>query len=156
MLSWRRRHTFIILGINQQLLLYICVVKMHTVEKYLNHSKVQKKILGCRDPRYKHEYLDRVQSWITVTGNQDDESDKHLEARDRRYSCLKSWFHEIFCIVPFVLFHIEQRTSSQFHCIFVTKLWQYFAKKKFPHYFQKRHTSFYVKSLLEYSVACIS
>ena len=43
MLSWRRRHTFIILGINQQLLLYICVVKIHTVEKYLNHWKIQKK-----------------------------------------------------------------------------------------------------------------
>ena len=40
------------------------------------------------DPRYEHEYLDIVQILITVTGN--DESDKHLEARDgdQRYSCL--------------------------------------------------------------------
>ena len=38
------------------------------------------------DPRYEHEYLDIVQILITVTGN--DESDKHLEVRDRRYSCL--------------------------------------------------------------------
>ena len=44
-----------------------------------------------QDPRYKHEYLDSVQSWLTITeGNDDDdESDKHLEARDRRYSWLK-------------------------------------------------------------------
>ena len=44
-----------------------------------------------RDPRYKHEYLDKAQSWITVTGkdDDDDESDKHLYARDRRYSCSK-------------------------------------------------------------------
>ena len=42
-----------------------------------------------QDPIYKHEYLDRVQSWLTVTEEEnDDESDKHLEARDRRYSCL--------------------------------------------------------------------
>ena len=43
MLSWRRRHTFIILGINQQLLLYICVVKMHTVEKSSTISKFKRK-----------------------------------------------------------------------------------------------------------------
>ena len=32
-----------------------------------------------QDPRYKHEYLDRVQSWLMVTeeGN-GDENDKHL------------------------------------------------------------------------------
>ena len=41
-----------------------------------------------QDPRYKHEYLDSVQSRVTIT--EDDESDKHLEARDRRYSCLKT------------------------------------------------------------------
>ena len=42
-----------------------------------------------RDPTYKHEYLDRVQSWLMVTEENDDESDKHLVAQDRRYSCLK-------------------------------------------------------------------
>ena len=35
-----------------------------------------------RDPRYKHEYIDRFSKGPH-------ESDKHLEARDRRYSCLK-------------------------------------------------------------------
>ena len=29
-----------------------------------------------QDPRYKYEYLDSGQIWVTVTG--DDESDKHL------------------------------------------------------------------------------
>ena len=42
-----------------------------------------------RDPRYKQEYLDRVWIWITVTEGNGDESDKHVEARDHRYSCLK-------------------------------------------------------------------
>ena len=40
-----------------------------------------------RDPRYKHEHLDTVQSWLTITEGEEeengDESDKHLEARDR-------------------------------------------------------------------------
>ena len=40
-----------------------------------------------QDPRYKHEYLDTALDWLDVTGK--DESDKHLDARDRRYSCLK-------------------------------------------------------------------
>ena len=43
------------------------------------------KILGCRDPRYKHEYLDS--RWIAKRWH-GEESDKHIEARDRRYSCL--------------------------------------------------------------------
>ena len=52
------------------------------------------KFLGCRDPRLQHEYLDSGQIWVTITeeGENGDESDKHLEARDRRYSCLK-WRH---------------------------------------------------------------
>ena len=57
------------------------------------------KILGYRDPRCKHEYLDSIE-WLKLTkvykliersldGDDDgDESDKHVEARDRRYSCL--------------------------------------------------------------------
>ena len=45
--------------------------------------KVLFKILGCRNPRYKHEYLNRPTewlSWVTITGedDDDDESDKHL------------------------------------------------------------------------------
>ena len=40
-----------------------------------------------RDPRCKHEYLDRVKSSLTVTEN-GDERDKYVEARDRRYSRL--------------------------------------------------------------------
>ena len=28
------------------------------------------------DPRYKHEYLDRAQSWLTITEEGNDESDK--------------------------------------------------------------------------------
>ena len=31
-----------------------------------------------QDPRYKHEYLDRGQSWTTVTEGNGDESDKHI------------------------------------------------------------------------------
>ena len=32
-----------------------------------------------QDPRYKHEYLDSGQIWVTITGeDDDDESDKHL------------------------------------------------------------------------------
>ena len=31
-----------------------------------------------QDPRYKHEHLDSGQIWITITGEDDDESDKHL------------------------------------------------------------------------------
>ena len=30
-----------------------------------------------QDPRCKHEYLDVVQNWQTVTGENDDESDIH-------------------------------------------------------------------------------
>ena len=58
-----------------------------------------------QDPTYKHEYLDTVQSWVTITeGENGDESDKHLEARDRRYSCLK---------IDWLVFIVE-RNSSQF------------------------------------------
>ena len=40
------------------------------------------------DPRYKLEYLNRVQLLVTVTGEEiGDESDKHAEAGDYRYSC---------------------------------------------------------------------
>ena len=43
------------------------------------------KFLGCRDPRWKHEYLDSGQSWL-MTGEEEeeeeeeevDESDKHI------------------------------------------------------------------------------
>ena len=43
------------------------------------------KILGCRDPRCKHEYLDRSKDWKMMKGirfeercESDDESDKHI------------------------------------------------------------------------------
>ena len=53
------------------------------------YSKSTKKFLGCRDPRWKHEYLDSGQIWVTITEEENgDESDKHIQARDRRYSCL--------------------------------------------------------------------
>ena len=45
-----------------------------------NNKKILKKFLGCRDPRWKHEYLDSGQIWIT-TGEEEeelDESDKHI------------------------------------------------------------------------------
>ena len=32
-----------------------------------------------QDPRYKHEYLDNVHSLLTVTGENGDESDKHVD-----------------------------------------------------------------------------
>ena len=35
------------------------------------------KFLGCRDPRWKHEYLDSGQSWL-MTDEEVDESDKHI------------------------------------------------------------------------------
>ena len=41
-----------------------------------------------QDPRYKHEYLDNGQFEEMTDDEDDDESDKHLEARDRRYSRL--------------------------------------------------------------------
>ena len=37
----------------------------------------ENKILGYRDPRYKHEYLDRVQCWETITEGNGDESDTY-------------------------------------------------------------------------------
>ena len=39
-----------------------------------------------QDLRCKHEYLNNVQRWLMITGN--DESDKHQDARDRRDWCL--------------------------------------------------------------------
>ena len=49
----------------------------YTLEPMKKHIK--SKILGCRDPRCKHEYLDSDQNWITVTGEENgDESDKHI------------------------------------------------------------------------------
>ena len=41
-----------------------------------------------RDPRCMHEYLDSRN--VPDLTDEVDESDKHVEARDRRYSCLKS------------------------------------------------------------------
>ena len=41
-----------------------------------------------RDVRYVQP-LDKVQSWITVTGANGDESDKHLEAQFQK----KAWSH---------------------------------------------------------------
>ena len=40
-----------------------------------------------RDPRCKHEYLDKVQNWVTVTeeGN-DDESDKHKKSKYKMHA----------------------------------------------------------------------
>ena len=50
-----------------------------------------------RDPRYKHEYLDSPKNAkFEKRSDDDDESDKHLEARDRRYSCLKSLLSRFF------------------------------------------------------------
>ena len=37
------------------------------------------KFLGCRDPRWKHEYLDSGQSWLMTEEEEEvDESDKHI------------------------------------------------------------------------------
>ena len=55
-----------------------------TILIYFQHKKfliqLQKKNSWMRDPRYKHEYLNKSKSWITVTGEGEgnDESDKHL------------------------------------------------------------------------------
>ena len=38
----------------------------------------RRKFLGCRDPRWKHEYLDNDQVWITTGEEELDESDKHI------------------------------------------------------------------------------
>ena len=46
-------------------------------------SNLISKFLGCRDPRWKHEYLDSGQSWL-MTGEEEEEeeevneSDKHI------------------------------------------------------------------------------
>ena len=52
-----------------------------------------------QDPRCKHEYHDCVQNWLTVTEEEenDDESDKRLEARDHRYSCLTFQLKRRYC-----------------------------------------------------------
>ena len=39
------------------------------------------------DPTCKHEYLDEVQNRVTITGVNDDESEKCLKAQD----CLRLW-----------------------------------------------------------------
>ena len=41
-----------------------------------------------QDPRYKHEYLDIGKTLVTITGEDGDESDKHLWVQDRIYLCL--------------------------------------------------------------------
>ena len=46
--------------------------------------KVKEENSWMQDPRYKHEYLDRVQNWATITGEDDnDESDKHASKSTR-------------------------------------------------------------------------
>ena len=49
-----------------------------------------KKFLGCMDPRQKHKNLESGQICLKITEGEGngDESDKHIQARDRRYSCL--------------------------------------------------------------------
>ena len=73
---------------------------MYSKLDIINPINIMNNILGCRDPRCKHEYLDSVE-WLKLTKVYElierspdddgvDESDKHIEARDRRYSCLTS------------------------------------------------------------------
>ena len=50
-----------------------------------------------QDPRYMHEYLDRAQSRLAIIEGNGDESDKHLESLDRKYSCLISLGNGIHC-----------------------------------------------------------
>ena len=38
-----------------------------------------------RDPRYKHEYLDKLTRILKRQDDDGDESDTHVEARDCRY-----------------------------------------------------------------------
>ena len=61
-----------------------CLSALYTnklAKKLISHNILLKnyelKFLGCRDPRWKHEYLDSGQIWTTITGN-GDESDKHI------------------------------------------------------------------------------
>ena len=56
----------------------------------MKSNSIQRKNSWMQDPRYKHEYLDRYPKIPKRSSKDDDESDKHLEARDRRYSCLIS------------------------------------------------------------------
>ena len=63
-------------------------------------------ILGCRDPRYKHEYLD---AWC-------DESDKHIKAHYRWYSCvefpvIKKFILDIGNFLPFINIFVELITE---------------------------------------------
>ena len=84
-----------------------------------------------RDPRYKHEYLDRVKIWVSNHQIEDaEESDKHLEARDRRYQCLKRHMlvMEKFTLKTFWEFHriiceawILVQTSFLYLCQFHSK-----------------------------------
>ena len=50
------------------------------------------KILGCKI----HDVSKSISINFQKSPEDDDESDKHLEARDRRYSCLKKHFHKNF------------------------------------------------------------
>ena len=45
----------------------------------LKNHRYYSKFLGCRDPRWKHEYLDSGQSWL-MTDEEEEvyESDKHI------------------------------------------------------------------------------
>ena len=70
-----------------------------------------------RDPRYKHEYLDRVQIWVTIRRNDDDESDKHLEARDCRYSCLIF----LFLTTKYSLILDEKLSKKSMQFLFTTR-----------------------------------
>ena len=71
-------------------------IKMVALNNFDMNINSFQEILGCRDPRCKHKYLDSVE-WLKLTKvyklierspDDNDESDKHIEARDRRYSCL--------------------------------------------------------------------
>ena len=68
----------------------------HVIEQILHvtqlhHTEHQMKNSWMQDPRCKHEYLDsRNVHNLNNDWGKKDESDKHLEARDPRYSCLIS------------------------------------------------------------------
>ena len=60
---------------------------LHKIEKELT-SSFNIKIPGCKIQDVRTSIS--IKSKIEETSPDDDESDKHLEARDRRYSCLKT------------------------------------------------------------------
>ena len=59
---------------------YFLTIWIDAYKEYVHFELIFRvKFLGCRDPRWKHEYLDSSQSWLMTDEEEEvDESDKHI------------------------------------------------------------------------------